>query len=114
MVSQGGGFCFHLLHCDQCGKEKSIGFDELGEVHLRYLKGLSGPYSIATRDHDKEVQERYPGEPLSEAEYDLKVEEVAGKCKCGGRFSFDAPARCPLCKSDDYREDPEVCELLYD
>ncbi len=114
MVSQGGGFCFHLLHCERCGKEKSIGFDELGEIHLSYLKELSGPYCIATREHDKEVQEGYPGEPLSEVEYDAKVEEIAGTCKCGGHFTFDALARCPRCKSDDYREYPEVCGVMYD
>lgn len=34
----GGGFFFHLLHCYRCGKEKEIGFDELREIHLQYLR----------------------------------------------------------------------------
>lgn len=42
-VSEGGGFFFHLLHCDKCGKQKSISFDEIGEPHLQYLKGLGAP-----------------------------------------------------------------------
>jgi len=40
-VCEGGGFFFHLLRCDRCGAGKSIPFDKLGELHLRYLKGLS-------------------------------------------------------------------------
>jgi len=30
-VSEGGGFFFHLLHCDVCGKDKSITLLELGD-----------------------------------------------------------------------------------
>ena len=44
-IEHGGGFFFHLLRCDKCGKTESIGFDKLGELHLQYLKGLPGPYS---------------------------------------------------------------------
>jgi hypothetical protein len=113
-VSEGGGFMFHLLHCDKCGKPKSLSFVEIGEPHLRYLKGLSGPYSIATQEHDKNVQETYPGEPLSEAEYNLAIEKLAGKCGCGGYFKLDAPPRCPKCKSPDFKKDPKGNELLYD
>jgi uncharacterized Zn finger protein len=40
-VMHGGGFFFHLVRCDQCGETKSIKFSNLGELHLRYLKGLS-------------------------------------------------------------------------
>ena len=28
-VSHGGGFSFHLLRCDKCGKSKSITFDKI-------------------------------------------------------------------------------------
>lgn len=93
----GGGFAFHLLHCDQCGREKAVDFAKLGEIHLRYLKGLPGPYSIATMEHDQAVRERFPGEPLSEEEYERKVERFAGGCRCGGSFSLTAPPRCPRC-----------------
>jgi len=36
MVDHGGGFFLRLARCDECGKTKSIGFDELDEIHLRY------------------------------------------------------------------------------
>ena len=39
-VDHGGGFFFHLLRCEKCGKTKAIDFDRLGELHLRHLKGL--------------------------------------------------------------------------
>ena len=29
---------------------------------------------------------------------------VEGKCGCGGRFTFDAPPRCPKCRSTDYED----------
>jgi hypothetical protein len=47
-VNEGGGFKFHLLHCDRCGESKAVVFDELGDMHWRYLKGRGGSsyYSI--------------------------------------------------------------------
>jgi hypothetical protein len=114
-ASDGGGFRFHLLHCDQCGKEKSVGFDKLGDTHLRYLKGLSRPYAVATSEYDKHVQENYPGEPLDEKEYNRLVEQFAGKCKkkgCNGHYRFDAPPMCPKCGSIEL-EEGEVT-VLYD
>ena len=89
MVSEGGGF-FHLLRCEECGDTKSIGFDESGELHLRYLKGLPGPYSMVSAEHDRYVREHAPVEPISEQEYWAGVEAAAGSCECGGRVAFDA------------------------
>jgi hypothetical protein len=113
--SDGGGFVFHLLRCDKCGIEKSVGFDELGETHLRYLKGLPGPYAIATSEFDKQVQDNYPGEPLDEDEYHKLVEEFAGNCakkNCNGQYRFNAPPRCPKCGSKDLEEGK--MNVLYD
>jgi hypothetical protein len=115
-VSDGGGFFFHLLHCDKCGSERSVGFDELGDIHLRYVKGLPGPYCTATNESDKNIKENYPGEPLDEHEYNKLVEQFAGKCKkknCNGRYRLDAPARCPKCRSLDY-EDTHEEMIMYD
>jgi predicted Zn-ribbon and HTH transcriptional regulator len=112
-VSEGGGFAFHLLRCDECGKTKSISFDEIGEPHLRYIKGLKIPYSIATQEKDRQIQENYPGEPISEEKYHSEVEKVVGKCGCGGQFRFEAPPRCPKCKALDI-EDTGKGGILYD
>ena len=29
-ASDGGGFAFFLLHCDRCGEDRSVTFEELG------------------------------------------------------------------------------------
>ena len=98
-LSVGGGFTFHLLRCDKCGKTKSIPFDDLGELHLRYLKSVEGPYSVASRDRDEDTRKHSPVKPISGAAYYKGVEKVAGSCKCRGKFTFDAPPRCPKCHS---------------
>ena len=109
-VSDGGGFFFHLLHCNKCGKEKSISFDKIGEPHLRYIKGLGTPYCGASSKHDEYILKNYPGEPLSEEEYHKAVEKIAGKCKCGGQFRFNAPPRCPKCRSAELLRYEHVLE----
>ena len=113
-VSSGGGFLFHLLHCDKCGQDKSITFEEIGEPHLAFLKGLDGPYSVASREHDEHVRRTYQGEALSKEEYHDQVEDMVGQCSCGGQFRFGARARCPHCKSSDWEEDPQSDFLHYD
>ena len=113
-ASSGGGFFFHLLHCNKCGSKKSIGFDEIGETHLKYLKGLPYPYSIATQASDKHVQDNYPGEPISKDEYHREVERLAGSCECGGRFTLKSRPRCPKCKSAKWTKDPKGSFIDYD
>ena len=100
----GGGSFFHLLRCDTCGEDKGLSFDEIGEPHLRYLKGLQGLYCLASEEHDRDVRGHHPGEPISEEEYHRQVEAIAGACHCGGCFRFQAPLRCPDCRSANVRE----------
>lgn len=112
-VNLGGGFVFHVLRCTRCGKAKQVSFDELGEVHLQYLKGLEAPYCVATAGHDQAVKDTYTGPAISEATYARKVQRFAGSCRCGGRFTFRAKPRCPKCLStrlEDTREE----FILYD
>ena len=90
-VTHGGGFSFHLVRCDKCGQAKSVGFDDLGELHLRYLKGLPGPYCIASAEHDEAVRKHASVEPITEDEYHKGIEGFAGRCTCGGRYCLDAP-----------------------
>jgi hypothetical protein len=111
---EGSGFFFHVLHCDTCGKEKIVSFEELGEAHLRYIKGLAEPRSEATRAFDKDLQKNYPEPPLAEEEYCAIVEEVAGDHDCGGHFCIEAPVRCPKCRSVDLRNNPDAPVMTYD
>ncbi|MBN1972618.1 MAG: hypothetical protein JW787_03195 [Sedimentisphaerales bacterium] len=113
-VSDGGGFSFHLLKCDKCGADKSLNFDSLGDIHKRYIKGLSVPYSTATAEKDNYIRENYHGEPIDEQHYHKEVEKIAGNCKCGGQYKFNAPARCPNCKSANIARDPDDRMIFYD
>jgi predicted RNA-binding Zn-ribbon protein involved in translation (DUF1610 family) len=113
-VNEGGGFFFHMLRCDRCGKEKSLSFDRLGEAHLKYVKGLDRPHSEATRFFDEKIQASYPGAPLTEEEYFAIVEEIAGDHECGGHFTMTAPARCPKCGAEDIRKDRKAPTQSYD
>lgn len=103
-VQHGGGFSFHLLRCNRCGKTKAISFSELGELHLRYLKGLPGPYCCASAAYDQYVQEHVAVEPIGGEEYHKMIEKTAKKCRCRGVFTFDAPTRCPACRSTRIEE----------
>ena len=98
-LNEDGGFFFHLLRCDKCGGTKAVGFDELGDLHVRYVKGLDMPYCGASAEGDRYIQEHVPVEPLSEHEYHSAIEAVVGECKCGGHYTFGAPPRCPNCLS---------------
>lgn len=111
-VDHGGGFIFHLVRCENCGKTKSIGFDELGELHQRHLKGLPGPYCVASAEHDKDIREHAQVEPISEDEYHRRIEAIAGTCRCGGSYCLDASARCPKCRST--RIDEGEITVMYD
>jgi hypothetical protein len=101
---QGGGLTFHLLHCDNCGRTKSIRFEELGEHHTRYLKGLTIPYSMATAELDNFTLKIPSGPAIAKEEYGAGVELIAGCCECGGKYGLSAPPRCPKCGSSDYSE----------
>lgn len=111
-VAHGGGFSFHLVRCDECGKAKSMNFEDLGEIHLRYVKGMKGPYCIASSEHDEYVQKHVPVEPISEDEYHKEIETLAGECECGGKYTLDAPPRCPQCRSAQLEEGGPT--IMYD
>jgi len=112
--TRGGGFFFHLLHCDRCGAEKRVSLEEIGEAHIRFVKGLKVPYSSVTMEMDRKIQEEYPGEPILKQEYHEEIEEIAGMCACGGSFSMSAQPRCPECRGGELMKDDRGVEIDYD
>ena len=60
-VRDGGGFFFDLLHCDRCGRAQSVGHEELGDIHLRFVKCLPGPYTVGRTAMDRRIQREHPG-----------------------------------------------------
>jgi hypothetical protein len=115
-ASSGGGFMFDLLHCDECGATRSVSHQELGEIHLGFVRGLPGPYAVSRGPMDRRIQAEYPGEPLATADYHAAAEATLEACGCGGQFRYSAPARCPGCRStnDEWDSDPDAATLLYD
>ncbi len=115
-VSSGGGFYFDLLHCDACGADRSIGHRELGDIHLRFVKGLPGPYAVVRSAVDRQIQREFQGEPVAREEYHTLAEATLEPCACGGRFRYDASPRCPACHSlpDQWEHDPTAPGMMYD
>lgn len=116
MVRTGGGFYFDELHCHTCGRTRSVGHEDMGVIHLGFVKGLPGPYAVARSDMDRQIQAEYPGAPLTRGEYHAAVEATLEPCACSGRFRYDAPARCPSCRStsEQWDPDPSGGHVLYD
>jgi hypothetical protein len=115
-VSSGGGFYFDLLHCDTCGANRMVGHQDQGDIHLRFVKGLAGPYAVARAATDRKIQQEYPGEPIGRDEYHLLAESTLEPCACGGHFRYDAPPRCPDCRSlrEEWDRDPTASGMMYD
>jgi len=96
----------------RCGQKREVAFNELSELHVAYLKGLGGPYSLVTAKHDDEVYAAFTGEPIDEAEYHAGINRFAGSCRYGGEYQLEAWTRCPKCGSTDYNLDGPV--MIYD
>ena len=71
--------------------------------------GRAGLVSIEDVVEDETAQTDAPADPGESEAGDesawsrrqRRVLELAGTCKCGGRFTADAPLRCPSCRSTD-------------
>lgn len=116
MARDGGGFMFDLLHCDACAATTSVSHQDLGDIHLGFVKGLPGPYAVTRAAMDRRIQAEYPGEPLTTGEYHAAAEATLATCACGGTFRYDAPARCPECRSteDQWDADPKGPRMYID
>jgi hypothetical protein len=112
----GGGFFFDLLHCDACGRTRNVSHQDLGDIHLGFVKGLPGPYAVARSAMDRQIKETYRGKTLSRAEYRAAAEATLEPCDCGGHFRYDARARCPTCRSteESWEVDPSAPSMFYD
>jgi hypothetical protein len=101
-VRAGGGFQFELLHCDECGKELSIGYHQLGKTAARWIMGtrIEGASELAKRYcpslTDSQVARL---RPLTRRGFVVAVNRLAGTCKCGGYFRTSAGPRCPKCRT---------------
>jgi hypothetical protein len=89
----GGGFGFHSLDCDKCGKHKLLDFSKLRDIQRRHFH--KHPAGCGTTW--LYVREVNLGN--NQDTYYTEVERAAGNCECEGKYRFNAPTRCPKCKS---------------
>lgn len=89
----GGGFRFHLVRCDKCGMSKSISKNHEA-LNPKNVRKSDIPKLIDGRNSD--------------------MEELAGKCDCGGQYTLDAPPRCSSCHSTRIEEDINYGGMMYD
>lgn len=95
---------------------RSVEHQALGDIHLGFVKGLPGPYAVARAEMDRRIQHDYGGQPLTRAEYRSAAEATLEPCSCGGQFRYEAPARCPACRSTSelWDLDREAPSMFYD
>ena len=87
----GGGRRFGQLRCLICGTEKTIGHAQIGEPFQKLRQDLEAlDESDAQAGFDRACRV-----------YRQVVEAMVGACACGGRFTFGAPVRCPICHSPE-------------
>jgi hypothetical protein len=92
-VEDGPSRCARNLHCDRCGKSKFITFDEMDKLF--------------GQEHDL-------GRADDDPEYQAKLEQLIKRCRCKGRFRFEAPPRCPRCRGTSFSRAPNSRDILYD
>ncbi len=112
IVNHGGGFFFYLLRCDRCGKTKSMRLDDLADRHTRFGNGLPGPYPFSRMETNEQVRKNALAELIPKDDYHNGIEGIAGNCGCGGKYTMDAPPRCPKCHSTRIEEGEII--LIYD
>ena len=100
-ASEGGGVCFQSLRCKRCGEDRDVSHDDIRDAYLAYLKGLN----CMMAELDGSDGRTYHGEPITRREFRRRVLATVGTCECGGRFSYNAPLRCPACKSTEVSDD---------
>jgi hypothetical protein len=102
-VDDGGGFFFELVRCESCGESTSVSHGKVAAWGSRIIRMM--------KEHGREMRWPFPADdPTYRAlflelaskvtvEYNQSVESTIGRCRCGGRFTMDAPIRCPGCGS---------------
>jgi hypothetical protein len=96
---------------------------ELDQIESIDLGGFSR--DLLAEDSATPVQDQWVDEPreriiITWAEYRQKVleyrqevEAIVGSCPCGGRFRFNAPVRCPKCRSTDFERGDGALDMWH-
>ena len=82
---EGPSMVWWPLRCDQCGKERRVALSVLWKM----------------------------GWDWGDEQSNAAIEKRLKRCTCGGRHRFEAPVRCPKCKSTDI-EDTHTLYMMID
>ena len=86
---------FAVLRCETCGADVAVSMEEAGE-RFDY-----------DGERDALFDRGYPGSMM-----DIATRKHSAACS--GRCTFNAPVRCPACKSARLDFDQEAGQILYD
>ena len=109
MVREGTGMFAYILRCEKCGEETGFAFRDHEALFRKYADLLPGPYCVANFDN----KEYDPETQAVINDFRQIVESIAGKCKCGGNYTFFALHRCPKCYSTRF-EDTQTISVNFD
>jgi hypothetical protein len=106
------GYCFR---CAECGRPHGVPKDEVEEppgsnFDLSQVVAEVEPKPKRTLEELLDELVNRPPSPEWLA-WQQRVEATLPACACGGRYRFNAPSRCPKCRSDDHRKDPTGWEM---
>ncbi len=68
--------------------------------------------SIEGMETNEQVRKNALAELIPKDDYHNGIEGIAGNCGCGGKYTMDAPPRCPKCHSTRIEEGEII--LIYD
>lgn len=75
--------------CADCGRAQLVPVEDVVEDEAEQTDASAGPGG-----HEADGESAW-------SRRQRRVLELAGTCTCGGRFTADAPLRCPSCRSTD-------------
>lgn len=103
-LAVGGSMMAEMFHCHQCDEATAVERDRLRDAHDEH----AGAIDAARRGQAHRSSAESPIAQQQRAElaaapggFDDHLEQLVGRCPCGGQFGLYAQPRCPACKSTD-------------
>lgn len=112
LIHFGCGMGAKVFHCDSCGKENFVPLIELWKNSSRISKTTNDKNS--NLNFDPLINpESLKKDVKSLDAYLSVIEDLIGRCSCGGRWSPIAQPSCPSCgimiPLETFNTDPKIC-----
>ncbi|NQT36502.1 MAG: hypothetical protein HQ581_03380 [Planctomycetes bacterium] len=111
------------MKCKRCGVpyavDRALVDERFPEIRERLQavidKSLKTPVSGPKLSIDELMEliesKKHATPDPEEAKEDRQIESLAPSCECGGEFRLRASSRCPKCRSNNFRKDPNGMEM---